>query len=348
MDDLDPFDLSDVLVKLLQGATPGEGVTSDADGWFPLADVCLAVSVVMRRDVGAAHMELLTRAVPGFEILDARIRIASRPHRHRPPSLPDILFHASTAAALTRAWETGVLAAPPRRRLLLSNDEPQAWRVAHRLAWQARQQGDGAHGSLPRVAIIDVPRARRAGVRFQTVRPGMLWSTTTIPVAHILNLRRDFDAQLSAGGIPIRRFPDGQVRLALIRVTRRSGRTWEVAKGKMEPGETPEVTAIREVQEEMGIQARMRVLRYIAPVRYGFLAPGGAPRLKTIFLYLLEPLDAIEAFAPAGAEGIGEVRWFTPDEAVEAVSHPSLQPVMRRARELVTAFGLTPAHPSAG
>ena len=105
MDDLDPFDLSDVLVKLLQGATPGEGVTSDADGWFPLADVCLAVSVVMRRDVGAAHMELLTRAVPGFEILDARIRIASRPHRHRPPSLPDILFHASTAAALTRAWD---------------------------------------------------------------------------------------------------------------------------------------------------------------------------------------------------------------------------------------------------
>lgn len=342
MDDLDPFDLSDVLIKLLQGAMPGQGVASDADGWFSLTEVCLAVSVQMRRTVGTPQLELLTRAVPGFEIVDARIRIMAHHRRPRPAVLPDILFHASTSDALSWASDSGVLTAPGRRRLLLSADEAQAWRVAHRLTNQADASPAERALQRPRVAIIDVPRARRAGVRFHNVRPGMLWSTTAIPMTHVLNLRRDFDVQLSAGGIPVQRFPDGKLRMALIRVTRRSGRTWEVAKGKMEPGETPEVTAVREVQEEMGINTNFDVIRFVGPVRYGFLAPGGAPRLKTIFLYLLQPRSDLANFVPAGAEGIGEVRWFLPDDAVDAVSHPSLQPVMRRARDLLEDYGLTP------
>ncbi len=71
-------------------------------------------------------------------------------------------------------------------------------------------------------------------------------------------------------------------------------------------------------------------------VRYGFMAPGGLPRLKTVFLYLMEPDEDITTdFRPATREGIGEVRWFTPREACDVVRHSSLVPMMHRALSLV-------------
>ena len=66
------------------------------------------------------------------------------------------------------------------------------------------------------------------------------------------------------------------------------------------------------------------------------MAPGALPRLKTVFLYLMKldrPIEA--AFDPAHAEGIDAVRWFTPSEAVRAVRHSSLIPLMKKARQLV-------------
>jgi 8-oxo-dGTP pyrophosphatase MutT (NUDIX family) len=124
--------------------------------------------------------------------------------------------------------------------------------------------------------------------------------------------------------------------MALIQVTRRSGTTWEVAKGKLEPGETPEAAAVREVGEEMGLDVPMIIDSTVGIIRYGFMAPGGLPRLKTVFLYLLTPVRNIEqAFRPSEREGIGAVRWFTPAEANRAVRHSSLIPLIKRARRMV-------------
>ena len=36
---------------------------------------------------------------------------------------------------------------------------------------------------------------------------------------------------------------------------------------------------------------------------------------------MMEPLGPMTSFTPALDEGIGAVRWFTPDEAVHAVTH---------------------------
>ncbi len=152
----------------------------------------------------------------------------------------------------------------------------------------------------------------------------------------MLNLQPAFAEQLSAGGIPVTLGEDGRPRMALIRVTRRSGVTWEVAKGKLEPGEPPEWAGIREVQEEMGVDCEFDVRCLVGLVRYGFMAPGGLPRLKTIFLYLLDPRgDMGGQFRPSTREGIKDVQWFTPEEACAVVTHSSLRPAMQRARRLV-------------
>jgi hypothetical protein len=55
------------------------------------------------------------------------------------------------------------------------------------------------------------------------------------------------------------------------------------------------------------------------------------------------------SFNPSAREGIRDVRWFTPEEACEAVTHTSLRPMMQRARRLVedplspTPGGLRPS-----
>lgn len=181
---------------------------------------------------------------------------------------------------------------------------------------------------------MDAGRARRDGVHFQRMRNG-LYAAAAIPVRHVLNLRQGFGEQFSAGGFLVD-WSAPRPRLALVRVNRRGHSTWEVAKGKMEPGENPAATATREIREEMGISAALRVTRPLGIVRYGFYTRDGEPKLKTIFLYLVEADGPIESFAPAGAEGIDEVRWFDVDEALDALAHPSLRASIGR---LVEALG---------
>jgi 8-oxo-dGTP pyrophosphatase MutT (NUDIX family) len=236
---------------------------------------------------------------------------------------PDIVYHPADVAHVDAYLQRGALERDEGSILLYENEE-QAWRKAH-------QQFDS-----PRVLCVDTSRARRQKVRFDRDPATGLYQVDSCPIRHALNLHPDFKDQHSAGGIPVVRGEDGVARFALIQVTRRSGTTWEVAKGKHEPGETPEKAAIREVQEEMGIDVDLQVREFVAHIRYGFFTPERAPRLKNVFLYLLEPTEPIQgAFRPATREGIGAVKWFTPDEAVRVVRHPSLLPAMQRARELV-------------
>ena len=240
--------------------------------------------------------------------------------------LPDICYHACTAEQVERYQQQGTIQAPGSRSILLSNNETQAWRAAHRL------------GGEPRLLYIDTTRARRAGIRFERNRRNGLYMTEHIPIGHALNLMPNFAEQLSAGGIPIVTDEHGQTKMALIQVSRRSGTTWEVAKGKLEDGEPPEIAAVREVQEEMGLDVPMEVIDTVGVIRYGFMAPGGLPRLKTVYLYLLRPTGALPTeFRPASAEGIGAVKWFTPARAVRAVRHSSLIPLIKRARKMVEA-----------
>jgi len=208
------------------------------------------------------------------------------------------------------------------RSVFLSSREGQAWQVAHRLA------------DDPAVLYVDVSRAQRAGCRFERNAQG-LWQATAIPVDFLLNLQAGFAEQVSAGGIPVWFGPDGP-ELALIQVQRRGGSTWEVAKGKLEPGEPPHAAAAREIREEMGYPLELETFRSLGYVRYGFFTPEGEPRLKTLFMYLLRTPERVEAFDPASREGIKAVSWFTPRQAVRLVPHRSLRPLMRRVRRFLT------------
>jgi putative RNA 2'-phosphotransferase len=322
---IDPVRLSKTLAFLLRHRPDAGQLQPDDDGWVPLEELARAASKLMRRRVTGADVAAMVEAsrVKRFEIETERVRVRAD-RRPRPKvTPPDILYHAATAETVAEAVERGHLETPGRP-LHLSADEAQAWRVAHR------------RGGSPQVLFVDTTRARRHGIRFFQNRRTGLYTVDRLPVQDVLNLQPDFAEQQSAGGVPVMLDAEGRPCFALIRVTRRSGVTWEVAKGKLEPGETPEAAGIREVQEEMGVPQALEVTGYVGLIRYGFLAPGGLPRLKSVYLYLMRATgDEPLTFEPRAAEGIADVRWFTPAEACRAVTHSSLRPIMRAARELV-------------
>jgi putative RNA 2'-phosphotransferase len=337
---MDAVRLSKTMAFLLRHRPDVGNLEPDPQGFVSLDDLCVAVSRLMRTEVQPANVRRLVveARVVRFEIVEGRIRATHRPRRssrgprrHPRCQPPDILYHASTAPQVERVRREGRLAAGRDKFVYLSGDEAHAWRVAHRL-----------EGGPPRVLVVDAHRARRHGVHFFRNRRNGLYLSTPVPVQDVLNLQPGYAEQHSAGGFPVRTGPDGRPRVALIQVTRRSGVTWEVAKGKLEPGETPEATAIREVQEEMGLETDLRITRYLDTVRYGFLAPGGLPRLKSVYLYLMEAQDPIEGFAPRAQEGIADVGWFTAEQACEAVTHSSLQPVMRQLRQVLDQLAQDP------
>jgi 8-oxo-dGTP pyrophosphatase MutT (NUDIX family) len=248
-----------------------------------------------------------------FEVGAGRIRVSAVPsvEAHTWTGGPDILYHATNRLTLERYRTEGVVAGDTGGPVHLSRSETQAWRVAHR------------HWDDPNVLFVDACRARREGHPFARTRVGQYYAQK-IPLRYVLNLRDGFAEQASAGGFLVE-WSSGAPRIALIRVVRRSSSTWEVAKGKIEAGETPDDAALREVREEMGVEAPMRVSRALGTVRYGFSTPEGDPRLKTIYLYVLEVDGQTDAFRPARAEGIDAVRWFTVEDALNALAHPSLR-----------------------
>src|SRR5256885_5328992 len=93
--------------------------------------------------------------------------------------------------------------------------------------------------------------------------------------------------QISAGGVVFRRIADA-IDVALIRVGPK-GR-WQLPKGIVDEGELPERTAVREVREEAGVDAR--VVAPIEVLEYWYVGNdrnNARVRFhKFVHLYLLE------------------------------------------------------------
>ncbi|MFZ5480386.1 MAG: NUDIX domain-containing protein [Myxococcota bacterium] len=311
---LDLHRLCRTLFFLLRHGPGPAGLKADEEGWFPVDEVAGAAARAIRRPVCAGDVcEALSRhGLARFEVETTRVRLRAPgwgPARAAPG--PDILYHAIPRGRVHAVVARGSLTHPGGGAVQLSRAEDHAWRVAHRL-WED-----------PVVLYVDAARARRDGIPFTRTRSGQ-YAAPSVPVRHVLNLREGFAEQASAGGFLVD-WSTGSPRIALIRVCRRGGSTWEVAKGKIEAGEAPEHAAIREVREEMGVGAEMAVRGRLGTIRYGFCTPDGSPRLKTIYLYVLEALDPVGGFSPASREGIDDVRWFDLDEALASLGHPSLR-----------------------
>lgn len=309
---------------------PRRRLRVDAAGFVAISELTRVVQGELESEL---TIEQITRGVIAYKeqrrsgdgrwtIEGTRVRVLkTKPKKQL--WVPDILYHACTAVEAEEYQRIGGIRIPNQRLVPLLSEESDAWREAH------RRSGE------PRVLVIDTSRGRRRRLHVTKGRHAHSYLARRVSVGDVLNLQPEYREQVSAGGIPVARGPDGRPRFALIRVRRRSGETWEIAKGKLEPGEPPEWAAIRETQEEMGVSVPFEVGCDLGHFRYGFLAPGGRPRLKTVYVYLLRFDGDIGRFQPAEGEGVAEVRWFGVEQACESVTHSSLIPMMRKAAKYV-------------
>jgi ADP-ribose pyrophosphatase YjhB (NUDIX family) len=110
--------------------------------------------------------------------------------------------------------------------------------------------------------------------------------------------------ETSAGGLVVDRAAPTP-RAALIgRHDRRGRLVWSLPKGHVEAGETPELTAVREVEEETGIHGH--VLAPLGVIDFWFVAEDRRVH-KTVHHFLLEA-DGGE-LSDADVE-VDEVAWF--------------------------------------
>jgi 8-oxo-dGTP pyrophosphatase MutT (NUDIX family) len=133
--------------------------------------------------------------------------------------------------------------------------------------------------------------------------------------------------EVSAGGVVYRR-RRGKVQVALAaRRTRRGDLVWGLPKGGVEPDETPESAALREVLEETGLQARIEDA--LGEIRYFYVWEGVRVR-KLVHFFLMRATGGNVADHD---EEMEDVRWYPLAEAVEAAGYKGERQVLERAVE---------------
>lgn len=86
---------------------------------------------------------------------------------------------------------------------------------------------------------------------------------------------------------------------------------WDLPKGKMEIGETPENTAIREVMEETGISG-LSIIKELIPTYHTYKI-GGIRVIKKTFWYEMSFIDDSQIL-PQKVEDITAVKWIKINE----------------------------------
>lgn len=138
--------------------------------------------------------------------------------------------------------------------------------------------------------------------------------------------------QHSAGGVVYRR--DGQhYKICLIAKKHKS--VWALPKGRVDPGETPEETAIREVGEETGHLARIQTL--LDQIQYFFYWKENNTFYHKYVYFFLMPLAEENKFNRD--QEADAVRWVTPGEAYRMVTYLNEKEIIRKAMMFFNANG---------
>jgi mutator protein MutT len=138
--------------------------------------------------------------------------------------------------------------------------------------------------------------------------------------------------QVSAGGVGFRK-NGSEVEIVLIAVDSPKGLRWQLPKGIVEQGETPEAAAIREVREETGIATEP--VQLIEKIEYWYYGTESGERIryhKFVHFFLLRYLSGDVA---QHDREVAEARWVTLAAAKAMMAFASERRIVERTEAML-------------
>jgi 8-oxo-dGTP pyrophosphatase MutT (NUDIX family) len=129
----------------------------------------------------------------------------------------------------------------------------------------------------------------------------------------------------SAGGV-IYRVDHGRVDVCLIATA--GGKRWQLPKGGIDPGETPEQAAVREVREETGLKGTL--LEKIAAIDFWFLEGSPAVRHHKFVTFFLVRYDSGDT--TDHDDEVDDARWFELKLAISQATFANERQILRSAQ----------------
>ena len=143
------------------------------------------------------------------------------------------------------------------------------------------------------------------------------------------------EREFSAGGVVVR-VVRGRKVLAAIRPQGKPEGVWALPKGNLDPGESPADTAIREVREETGVEARL--VEKLGDVRYVYTRRGGVRVFKVVSFFLLRATRGrIGDIDESARVEVAEARWLPLDEAPRLLAYGGEREMAAKARDRLGA-----------
>jgi len=128
----------------------------------------------------------------------------------------------------------------------------------------------------------------------------------------------------AAGGIVHRRSAEGTAQVLLVHRPRYDD--WSLPKGKADPGERDEETALREVEEETGLRCMLG--EHAGETRYR----DSKGRDKVVQYWLMEPPANGDSDGFVPNSEVDELRWCTVPEAAKQLSYSHDRQLVQQAR----------------
>lgn len=140
--------------------------------------------------------------------------------------------------------------------------------------------------------------------------------------------------QMSAGGVAFRWIDSGS-EMTIVSV--KPSLRWQLPKGIVDPGESPEVTAVREVREEAGVETDLLALIDTIEYWYRAVRQGKPVRYhKFVHFYLLHYRSGDVSDHDHEIE---EAKWVSLEEAIEMLAFESERDVVKKARQMIEEIG---------